>query len=194
MNNKKEKKRKVVIVSGPSGVGKSTICREVTKHIDAFLSLSVTTRTPGNTEIDGKDYRFISEDEFQKKIQNRDFLEYAQVFGNYYGTPAAPVREALAQGKAVILEIDVQGAREVRKTYPDAIMIFIFPPSQSDLAGRMTGRARGEDGETARRRLDNAGQEIAAAWQYYDHMVINADLQQAVEEIIQIIQEHEDTQ
>ena len=189
-----KKKGKIVIVSGPSGVGKSTICREAVKRIDAFLSLSVTTREPGNIEIDGKDYCFISEEEFQKKIRNGDFLEYAQVFGNYYGTPAAPVADALAQGKTVILEIDVQGAREVKKTYPGAIMIFIFPPSQSDLAGRMTGRARGEDGEAARRRLDNAGQEIAAAWQYYDHMVINAELQQAVEEIIQIIQEHEDSE
>ncbi len=194
MNNQTNHKVKVVIISGPSGVGKSTICREVIKHIDAFLSLSVTTRTLGKTEIDGKDYRFISEDEFQKKIQNGDFLEYARVFGHYYGTPDAPVKEALAQGKVVILEIDVQGAREVRKIYHDAIMIFIFPPSQSDLAGRMSGRARGEDGETARRRLDNAGQEIAAAWQYYDHMVINEDLQQAVEEIVQIIEEHEDVQ
>ena len=108
-----KKKGKIVIVSGPSGVGKSTICREAVKRIDAFLSLSVTTREPGNIEIDGKDYCFISEEDFQKKIRNGDFLEYAQVFGNYYGTPAAPVADALAQGKTVILigQIPVIGIR-----------------------------------------------------------------------------------
>ena len=188
MTDQNAKKGKVVIISGPSGVGKSTICLELLKRINALLSVSVTTREQGNTEVDGQDYHFVSREEFQKKIEEGYFLEYAEVFGNYYGTPAAAVEGALTQGKTAILEIDVQGALEVKKTYPDAIMIFIFPPSQADLAGRMSNRARGEDNETARRRLDGAGQEMAAAWQYYGHMVINADVQQAVEEIIQIIE------
>jgi guanylate kinase len=189
MRNQNNHNNKVIIISGPSGVGKSTICHEVVKRINAFLSISVTTRPRGKSEVDGEDYHFVSDEEFQKRIDNGDFLEYARVFGNYYGTPAAEVEDALDQGKTVILEIDVQGAREVKKVYPDAIMIFIFPPSQGDLAGRMTDRARGEEGEVARQRLDSASQEIAAAWQYYHHMVINADLQQAVKEIIQIIEE-----
>ncbi|GAG31884.1 unnamed protein product, partial [marine sediment metagenome] len=112
----------------------------------------------------------------------------ADVFGNYYGTPLAEAQAALADGKTVILEIDVQGALKVRRICPEAMMIFILPPSQNDLAGRMNGRGRGEDEATARLRLDTAGREIAAAWQYYDNMVINDDLEQAIDEVIGIIE------
>ena len=187
MSDQKQDKPKLVIISGPSGVGKSTICHELLNRIDAILSVSDTTRTPGQGETSGKDYNFLSQEQFDEKVKTGQFLEHAEVFGHNYGTPKEPVEQALKQGKNVILEIDVQGARMVKQTYPDALMIFILPPSQSDLVGRMTARARGENADIARLRLNSAGREIAAAWQYYEYMVINADVNQAVEEIIQII-------
>ena len=190
MTEKTRTKPGVAVVSGPSGVGKSTICKKLVQQTGAFLSISLTTRPKSETEIDGEDYRFISEKEFQDKAANGQFLEYAEVFGNYYGTPKHPVEKALSERKFVILEIDTQGAMQVKKIYPDAVMIFILPPSHADLAGRMAGRGRGEDIQVAQQRLDSASNEIAAAWQYYDHMVINADLEQAVNEIKQILKEN----
>jgi len=186
--NRAECKGKFVIVSGPSGVGKSTICRAVVERTGASLSVSMTTRAKSADEVDGKDYRFVSRDEFERRIANDEFLEYADVFGNYYGTPRENVRAAFDDGKTVILEIDVQGALKVKQICPEAMMIFILPPSQNDLAGRMNGRGRGEDEATARLRLDTASREIAAAWQYYENMVINDDLEQAINEVIGIIE------
>lgn len=180
-------KGKVVIVSGPSGVGKSTICREVVKQLgNVYLSVSVTTRPRGENEAEGRDYWFVSEEQFRQRIDRKQLLEYAEVFDHLYGTPKAKVEEALQGGRTVVLEIDVQGARQVKALYPDAIMIFILPPTQRELAERMSLRGR-EDLEEAEERLNGAGGEIAAAWQYYEHMVINDDLQQAVNEVIQII-------
>ena len=188
MSKDEREKGKLVIISGPSGVGKSTICRQVVKRTGAVLSLSVTTRTRAESEVDGEDYRFISKQEFDELIEKDEFLEYAEVFGNFYGTPKGAVEADLAAGKIVILEIDVQGALKVRNSCPDVEMIFLLPPSQSDLVGRMSGRGRGEDTATANLRLNTASNEIAAAWQYYEHMVINADLEQAVEEVVQILE------
>ncbi len=177
----------LVIVSGPSGVGKSTICRSVVAKLDnAFLSISTTTRPKSDSETDGKDYWFVTRDEFEKRIEQGQLLEYAEVFGNLYGTGKDNVDEALAQGKVVILEIDVQGARQVKSIYPDAVMIFILPPKQRDLAERMNGRGR-DDEASAKKRLGMADDEIAAAWRYYNNMVINDDLEQAVDEVIEII-------
>ncbi|HPD47955.1 MAG TPA: guanylate kinase [Anaerohalosphaeraceae bacterium] len=181
-------KGKLVIISGPSGVGKSTICRAVVERTGAHLSVSATTRPKAPSEVDGRDYHFMSREAFEQGIRNDEFLEYAEVFGNYYGTPRSEVEAALAEGRTVILEIDVQGARKVKQLYPDVIMIFILPPTQKDLADRMKGRGRGEDDRTAKLRLDTAAREIAAAWQYYKHMVINADLEQAIREVMDIIQ------
>jgi guanylate kinase len=188
MNKAKSRKGKVVIVSGPSGVGKSTICKEVAKRLNnVYLSVSVTTRPKSKTEVDGDDYWFISEQEFQERIDKGLLLEYAEVFGHLYGTPKDKVDEALKRARTVILEIDVQGAKQAKAIFPDVVMIFILPPSAKTLAERMNRRGR-EGAEAAEERLDEAGTEIAAAWQYYKHMVINEDLQQAVSECVQIIE------
>jgi guanylate kinase len=182
-----EKKSKLIVISGPSGVGKSTITKQLVERTDAFLSLSTTTRPIGAGEVDGREYHFMSVDEFKEGIKNDSFLEYAEVFGNYYGSPSKPVKEMLDQGKTVILEVDIQGGLKAKKIYDDVIMIFILPPNQSDLESRMNGRGRGEDSETARKRLSQASHETATARQYYDHMVINADVERAVNEIIEIV-------
>ena len=188
MNETKDRYGKVVIVSGPSGVGKSTICKEVAKRLNnVYLSVSVTTRPRSQAEVDGRDYWFISENEFQRRIDKGELLEYAEVFGHLYGTPKDKVEEALQDARTVILEIDVQGAKKVKRIYRDAVMIFVFPPSQRELAERMKLRGR-ENGQSAEERLEGASGEMAAAWQYYKHMVINEDLQQAVNEMVEIIQ------
>lgn len=190
MNEHKNRKGKVVIVSGPSGVGKSTICKEAVKRLDnAYLSVSVTNRPKAESEVDGQDYWFISKEQFQHRVNKGLLLEHAEVFGHLYGTPKDEVEEALRAGKTTILEIDVQGAKQVKTKYPDAVMIFILPPTQKELVERMSGRGR-EDTETAEERLDEAGTEIAAAWQHYKHMVINDDLEQAISEVVQIIKQN----
>jgi len=189
MAEQTEHKGRIVIISGPSGVGKSTISREVAKQLpDTYLSISVTTRPKAEGEVDGRDYWFITREEFERRIEQGRMLEYAEVFGHLYGTPRDKVEEALKAGKTVILEIDVQGARQAKAKYPDATMIFILPPRQRDLADRMLRRGR-EHGEQAVKRLNHAGAEIAAAWQYYENMVINDDLEQAVSEVVQIIKQ-----
>jgi guanylate kinase len=183
-------KKPVVIISGPSGVGKSTICKEIVRRQnDIYLSVSVTTRPKSEKEIDGDDYWFISEEEFKRRIDEGLLLEYAEVFGHLYGTPREKVEEALDEGKTVILEIDVQGAKQVKTVYTDALMIFILPPSAKVLAERLNHRGR-EEAEVAEERLGVASTEIAAAWQYYKHMVVNEDLNQAVSECIQIINDY----
>lgn len=188
MNTQKNEKGRVVIVSGPSGVGKSTICKGVVKQLkNAYLGVSITTRPKAEGEVDGLEYWFVSKEEFERRINDRLLLEYAEVFGNMYGTPKDKTEEALAAGKTAILEIDVQGARQARQAYPDAKMFFIFPPTQKELAERIKNRGR-EDTESADKRLNEAGSEIAAAWQYYEYMIINDDLEQAVNEVVQIIE------
>ncbi|MCI0498383.1 MAG: guanylate kinase [Planctomycetales bacterium] len=187
MTGNPEKNGKLVVISGPSGVGKSTICRQVVEKRDAFLSVSVTTRNPGAAEVNGRDYRFISRDEFEARAGRGEFLEYADVFGNYYGTPRPPVDEAISAGRIVILEIDVQGGLQVKQRCPQAELIFILPPQREDLQKRMDGRGRGEDEQSRKRRLQAAEKEIAAARQHYDHFVVNDDLASAVQDVIDII-------
>jgi guanylate kinase len=184
-----QNKSKVVIISGPSGVGKSTICKKTAERLNnIYLSVSVTTKGKSESEVNGRDYRFISKEEFQEQIDNGLLLEYAEVFDNMYGTPKDKVDEAVGAGKVALLEIDVQGAKQVKQIYKDAVMIFILPPTQKDLAKRMNRRGR-EDTKTAEERLNGASTEVAAAWQYYEYMVINDKLEQAVDEVIQIIKQ-----
>jgi guanylate kinase len=177
---------KLVVISGPSGVGKSTICRQVVERSDARLSVSATTRAMSAQETNGADYWFISRDEFRDRVKKNQFLEYAEVFGNLYGTPRDKVEEALNAGKTVILEIDVQGGSQVRQHYPDAILIFIMPPNLEDLVKRISGRAR-DSAQAAKNRLEGAQREIAAAKEFYKYMVINDNLEDAINEVINII-------
>ncbi len=187
MNNARDQIGEIVIISGPSGVGKSTICKEIVKRLDnAYLNVSATTRPPGQGEVNGRDYWFMSEKDFRRRLDKGLLLEHAEVFGHLYGTPKDKVEEALQAGKTVILEIDVQGGKQIKGIYPEAVMIFILPPTAKVLAERMNRRGR-EDGKSAEQRLGGASSEVAAAWQYYNHMVINDDLQHAVGECIQII-------
>jgi guanylate kinase len=180
---------KLIIISGPSGVGKSTITQQLIERLDrTYLSISVTTRPQAKTEQNGRDYWFISREEFHKRIEEGSLLEYADVFGNLYGTPRDKTEEALNAGQTVILEIDVQGAKQVKAIYPQATMVFILPPSTKTLAERLGRRGR-ESGEVVARRLSAAANEIAAAWQCYDNMVINDDLEQAIKEVVQIVEQ-----
>ena len=152
MGKKKSRKGRIVIVSGPSGVGKSTICKQVVQRLDnALLSISATTRPKSDAEVDGRDYWFLSEQEFRDRINRGQFLEHANIFGNWYGTPKDKVDEALQADRTVILEIDVQGAGQVKALYPDAMMIFILPPSERVLAERMDHRGRDDDESSSSR-------------------------------------------
>lgn len=181
------RRAKVIVISGPSGVGKSTICRQVVRRMtEVQQSVSMTTRSPGPGEENGRDYWFVSQEEFRRRIKAGAMLEYAEVFGNLYGTPKDKVDEALAAGRSVILAIDVQGGRQIKAIYPDAVMIFILPPDEKTLAERLGKRAR-DSAETVEKRLNGVRQEIATAKQYYDRMVINEDLGRAVDEVIRII-------
>jgi guanylate kinase len=172
----------VLIVSGPSGSGKSTLVAKLLELPGTLLSVSCTTRKPRPTESDGKWYNFISEERFRQMAAQGEFLEYAQVFGkNWYGTPQRWLDEARAGGKDLVLEIDVQGATQVKTKLPDAVAIFILPPSRRDLERRI--RARGQDSEEEiSRRLERARQELEQ-YKEYDCVVINDDLERAGREV-----------
>jgi guanylate kinase len=178
---------KVIVISGPSGVGKSTICREVVRRMAGVQqSVSMTTRAPGPGEENGRDYWFVGHEEFRRRIAAGSMLEYAEVFGNLYGTPRDKVDEALKAGRSVLLAIDIQGGRQIQAIYPDAVMIFLLPPDEKTLAERLGKRAR-DSVQTVEKRLNEARREIAAAKEYYDKMVVNEDLGRAIEEVIRII-------
>lgn len=179
---------KIVVISGPSGVGKSTICKRIVDEFKdrLYLSISATTRNRKTGEQDGVDYFFVSEEEFKKQFKAGNFLECAEVFGNFYGTPKDKVIQALGQGKIVLLEIDVKGAKAVKKLYPDAVLIFIMPPRQQELQQRILTRGRDEQTEVETR-LAGANTEIEQGWLSYDFVIINDELESAVAETIQTI-------
>ena len=187
MSGPGKKRGKLVIISGPSGVGKSTICKALAKRTGAHLSVSATPREISDKEVDGREYWFLPREDFLSRVEEGDFLEYAEVFGNFYGTPRSKVEEALEEGKTVILEIDIQGGEKARKIYKDAETIFILPPSESDLSERMQGRGRGEDSHAAKRRLEGAESEILSAKESYKHMIVNDNLEEAIKEITGIM-------
>ncbi len=179
----------LVMVSGPSGVGKTTILHRILSALGAQFSVSATTRPRAAGETDGVDYRFVDEPAFQSMIDRGEFLEYAQVFGrNWYGTPEAPVDEAIAQGRVVILDIDVHGAKQVRERRPEVFGIFILPPSETELHRRLADRGR-EDAEAIERRFAEAKREIAAAREpgLYDAFVVNDELERAVAETLGLL-------
>ena len=175
----------VVVLSGPSGVGKTTIAQQLTARGDALRIVTATTRPPREGEVHGKDYLFISREAFTAGIDRGHFLEYAEVFGNFYGTPLAPVRQALAEGRTALLLIDVQGARRVRDASVPSLSIFIAPPDVRALEERLLARAQ-DTREECERRLAEARRELAAQNEY-DHVVVNDCLRQAVGDVARII-------
>ena len=180
----------LIVVSGPSGVGKGTICRAVMSRLpEVCLSVSATTRPRAATEVDGRDYFFMTREAFEAGISQGRFLEYAEVFGNYYGTPKDKIDDLLAEGKTVFLEIDVQGGRQTKQLYPAALLLFILPPDMEALKERLELRGR-DTGESTSRRLREAEAEITSARTFYEHLMVNDNLEQAVEEVIEIIQNH----
>ena len=172
----------VMIVSGPSGSGKSTLVEKILELPGTMLSVSCTTRAPRKTESDGKWYNFVSESEFQQMVETGQFLEYAQVFGkNWYGTPKKWLDAAPQQGLDLVLEIDVQGALQVRRRLPGSVAIFVLPPSRQDLEKRIRARGQDSDDEISRR-LDRAREEMLS-YSSYDFAVINDNLERAGREI-----------
>lgn len=176
----------LVIFSGPSGSGKGTVLKKyLAGQDDARVSVSMTTRQPREGDIDGVHYYFVTRDYFEKKIADGKMLEYAEYNHNMYGTPKEPVDEMLKEGKIVFLEIEVQGAEKIRKLYPDAVSIFLMPPSMSILEERLRGR-QSEDEETINHRLVIAREEIRRASEY-EYVVVNDTVDNAAEVMDKII-------
>ncbi|MBQ5441431.1 MAG: guanylate kinase [Firmicutes bacterium] len=176
---------KLFIISGPSGAGKGTIAKRILEETDLEFSVSMTTRSPREGEIDGVHYYFVCEDDFVKHIENDGFLEHAQVFGNRYGTPKGPILERLEKGTDVLLDIDVQGALQIKQNYPNGVFIFILPPSMAELRKRLTGRGT-ETAEVIEMRLGKTLTEISYV-DKYDYLVVNGDLEEAVNRVRSII-------
>lgn len=175
----------LLVISGPSGCGKGTVLKEVRKKQDLYYSISMTTRKPREGEVDGVHYHFVSKEQFEMLIAQNGVLEHAEYCGNYYGTPREAVETMRNEGKDVILEIEVVGAAQVRKNCPDAVSIFIAPPSLEELKRRLYGRGT-ESEETIQERIAQVDRELPCAVNY-DYLVINDEVETAATEILQII-------
>lgn len=181
-------KGKFIVISGPSGVGKGTILNKAIKEVKGWFSVSYTSRWPiRDGEVDGVNYFFISKEEFLDKIKKGEILEYNVYNGNYYGTSKKLVLDKINEGTNVFLEIDVNGAHNIKKMFPDATLIYIAPPSMEVLKQRLIDRGT-EDIETINNRLKIAEKELKEI-DFYDYVVVNDDLQQATKEVIDIIKE-----
>ncbi len=179
------KKGKFIVISGPSGVGKGTICKKLFEEINAWYSISSTTRDPREGEVDGVNYFFITKDEFKKKIDEGEFLEYNYYNDNYYGTSKKMVLDKMNKGINVFSEIDVNGAKNIKKIFPDALLIYIAPPSMEELKKRLIGRGT-DPIERINQRLAIAEEEMKQV-AFYDHVVTNDDLDRATKEVKDII-------
>lgn len=175
----------LIVISGPSGAGKGTICKSLLEKNDYWLSVSATTRAPRNGEIEGINYYFMTKESFLNKVNEGDFLEFAEVYGNFYGTPKSKVFGALENGNDVILEIDIQGALKVKENYPEGIFIFILPPSMEELKKRIINRGS-ETPESLMTRFKSAYKEINYISKY-NYAVVNDTVEEAVIKIESIL-------
>ena len=178
--------KKLIIITGPSGVGKGTVVKELLdRNKDIWLSISATTRNPRIGEKDGENYYFISEEKFKDMIDKKEFLEWAQFAGNYYGTPISTVNEKIEKGFIVLLEIEVEGAKQIKEKFPEALSIFLLPPSKAELEKRIRNRGT-EKEEAIDRRLSRADYEIASSDEF-DFVLTNHDVDETVKEVFKII-------
>jgi guanylate kinase len=177
---------KVFVITGPSGVGKGTLIKMLRERVpDLALSVSATTRQPRAGEVDGVDYHFLTEDQFQERKAAKDFLEFASYSGNHYGTLNSELERCLDKGRSVVLEIEVQGAQQVRQSKPDSVQIFIAPPDPAVLRERLTGRGT-DSAEAIDKRLKVAEQELGAQ-DDFDYRIVNDDLDKAAEQLESIV-------